>query len=142
MRTLLIAFATLVLPGVASAQAAFEMLDADRDGFVTAVELQAINGATPDLALALLRRKDGNGDGVLQAHEFASESRGAPAVLPGRIQVRGDLSKADADRDGKITLAELKSGVSAQHAPVMEAVFRQTDVNGDGFISKEEIPAP
>lgn len=49
--------------------------------------------------------------------------------------------KADADKDGKVTLAELTAAIEARMKSEREAVFGKMDANGDGQVSKEEFLA-
>jgi Ca2+-binding EF-hand superfamily protein len=46
------------------------------------------------------------------------------------------FAKADADRDGKVSLDEAKA-----NAPKMAEHFSEIDKNGDGFITKDEMKA-
>lgn len=57
----------------------------------------------------------------------------------------GGLKAADKDKDGKITLDELKAWGAAKDKPVPEkriaALFKKRDANGDGAISGDELKA-
>jgi Ca2+-binding EF-hand superfamily protein len=94
---------------------------------------------------------DRDGDGALSAAEAA---RVFPLPLPGGREVALDFAKADADKDGKVSRAELKSYYRrAGFAPVVlvveppaaealrlgEALFRHLDRDGDGKLTKAEL---
>lgn len=51
------------------------------------------------------------------------------------------FQKADADKDGKVTLAELTASIEARMKSEREAMFAKIDANGDGQVSKEEFVA-
>lgn len=51
------------------------------------------------------------------------------------------FQKADADKDGKVTLAELTAAVEGRMKIEREAMFARIDANGDGQVSKEEFLA-
>jgi Ca2+-binding EF-hand superfamily protein len=51
------------------------------------------------------------------------------------------FQKADADKDGKVTLAELTAAIEARMKSEREAIFAKMDSNGDGQVSKEEFLA-
>jgi len=65
-----------------------------------------------------------------------------PAIPPEEL-----FQQADADKDGKVTLAELTAAVEAHVKNERGAVFDRMDANHDGNVSKEEFlafepPAP
>jgi hypothetical protein len=95
----------------AGARRMFEKMDGDRDGKVTAVEMDAarekITGkkaaAEGELTAAdKIKVVDANGDGVLGAEEHAQGSR--------RM-----FDEMDADRDGTLTRAEFGAGHAKLH---------------------------
>lgn len=51
------------------------------------------------------------------------------------------FQKADADKDGKVTLAELTTALDARMKSEREGMFARIDANGDGQVSKEEFLA-
>ena len=64
----------------------------------------------------------------------------APAGMAGsdmRAAMRDALTfeKMDADKDGKVTMAEYQAAM----AKVTETRFKAMDTNGDGVLSKEEV---
>ncbi len=99
-----------------------ERFDADRDGALSAVEIQTMRGT-------LFDRFDGNGDGVLDAQEQKSLSaRFKRAASAGK-----ELLNADTDHDGRLTREEYLQSPR----PLME----QADTNHDGHLTREEMIA-
>jgi Ca2+-binding EF-hand superfamily protein len=103
----------------------FAEQDADRDGQITRKEWKG-----NDISFA---QQDTNGDGVLSGSEVAV----APAAPSGStsqagVHDRGRLErlfrKLDANRDGRLTPAELKATER----------FQRLDVNHDRIVSKDE----
>lgn len=111
----------------------FQMLDANRDGRITWDEAWAF--VTTRFGTA-----DADRSGSLSVEEFGTlRMRGADAQAPrpenaARMeQMRGGMFRAlDADRNGQVTLDEVR--------PMVEARFRAADVNGDGAVLREEVP--
>lgn len=96
-------------------QQRFGEADRDRDGGLTLAEMQAV------------RMQGGRGDGGRP--EGAREGMGGGH----RGQFAGMMFRAvDADRDGRVTLAEIR--------PMVEARFRSFDANGDNAVSRDEVP--
>lgn len=113
----------------------FDQADTNLDGKVDEAE-----------ARSLVERRfaamDANKDGAVtleewQVHAAAQGPRRAP---PGPMAERMKAHQAamfraaDADRDGKVTPAEL-SVIAGQ-------MFRMADANGDGAITRDELPQP
>ena len=156
----------------------FAKRDTNRDGFLTADELQMRGGMRGQTANVIMRhmgsdgspramgdanvafdRLDANHDGKITRDEFGKarqiriEKRvmvdgqpgmGAPGVPSQRREVRiirrgggmmgaALLQRADANRDGRVTLAEA-TGAALQH-------FDMMDANRDGRITPEERAA-
>jgi Ca2+-binding EF-hand superfamily protein len=117
------------------AETLFNEADANRDGRITAEEGWAAFSAR-------FGRADANGDGGVSWEEFrayaqaqaAANNRPVPAGDQGaRMDARGQafFRAMDADRDGRLTLAEIR--------PFAEAMFRARDTNGDGALTREEL---
>ncbi|UQI49506.1 EF-hand domain-containing protein [Streptomyces sp. HU2014] len=66
----------------AEARKAFERFDVDGDGLITAAEYKSVMAqlgdfhVTETVAQAIIKNKDGNGDGVLSFDEFWSSLNG------------------------------------------------------------------
>ena len=98
-------------------------LDADRDGTISAAEIEA--------APAALAKLDRNGDGLLTEEEYRPMRRGGgrggnPEDMFNRLFAENDKNK-----DGKLAVSELPDR--------MREFMATADANKDGFISKEEM---
>lgn len=123
-----------------------------------------------------LSQADANGDGIVTREEFdstqkkPSHANGKPSFetltsafdknkdgilskdeVPAQVWER--LSKADTDKDEKVTLEEFNAyqpkgeqngRVNAQRGgrPTFDTLLKNFDKNRDGALSKEEVPAP
>jgi hypothetical protein len=118
----------------------FGAADANHDGRVTEAE------AWTALA-ARFADADTNKDGGLTWDEFrahlqaqAATRRGdrpaPPAARTDRMESRAQdfFRGVDADRDGKVTMPELR--------PFFDATFRAHDLNNDAALSRDEIRSP
>ena len=72
-----------------------------------------------------MKRFDKNADGVLDAAEIAA--------MPERVRER--VLNADADKDGKVTVDELKAAFAKRG----HEHFVKNDKNADGFLTKDEV---
>lgn len=54
-------------------------------------------------------------------------------------QVKEYFAKIDANKDGAITMDEVKAYQDARRAERLDAMFKQMDKNGDGMISRDEF---
>ena len=153
-------------PGVVQRRMVLEALDLDRDGEISATEIEQ--------ASLSLRQLDRDQDGrILLAELMAPRADSSPAEnelahqvmsfdkqgkgyvvaedLPARM--RGIFERADRNHDGKLTLQELQAAGSHQNAPAGGGNARQSaveffrrdpllmaiDLNHDGELSQEEI---
>lgn len=101
----------------------FATADADRDGVVIRDEFVRYRDGN-------FGRLDRNGDGVVTRDDFSRIARLRPEA--GK-RLAAMIAQADANRDGKLTRAELAA------APT--PIFDRADGNGDGSVSKAEAEA-
>lgn len=123
--TLFFALSTLVLAQPRRGGPAMMLLDADRDGVITAAEWQN--------APAVLAKLDTNGDGKVSPDELRP-----PGPPPGGgEEMAARMMSFDKDGDGKLSAAELPER--------MQGMMERADKNKDGFLTKDELtaaPAP
>ncbi|HOV75550.1 MAG TPA: EF-hand domain-containing protein [Candidatus Hydrogenedentes bacterium] len=105
--------------------------DTNGDGAISMDEARAI---VPDLPASLFNALDANGDGVLSAADLGAPP---PPVDPAELLTRL-LGMADANRDGKVTLEEAQ----ALMPQLTAEVFAGLDRNGDGSLSRDDLPSP
>jgi Ca2+-binding EF-hand superfamily protein len=106
----------------------FAMMDADKDGKVSAAEHAA--GAK-----AMFEKMDSDKDGKVTAAEMTA----AHKAVTGRKAAKSDMSSedkikaVDANGDGILTAEE--------HATASESMFAKMDADKDGLLSKKEMAA-
>ena len=138
---------------VAMVRERFARIDANRDGFVAREEMRgarderraqrmAMRGANAGQRAnpgAMFDRLDANRDNMISRDEFErgralrAERRGDRMERRGqRMAMRGTggMLRADADRDGRVSLAEAQAAALAR--------FDRADLNRDGRITPEE----
>jgi Ca2+-binding EF-hand superfamily protein len=106
--------------GQSRAQAAFDRIDTNKDGFIDRTEMRASRAA-------LFDRLDTNKDGQLTAEEMRAgrPSRGQRAANTQRTISRDDfiaradqsLARRDTDKDGKLSFAEFSARRTRTPAP-------------------------
>lgn len=122
---------------------AFVRLDANKDGKISVAEADAVRPKGAKAAAAksagfhgLFARADINKDGTISKTEFDAMG----LQLKARMEKAGDRQEAlgarmfdqsDANKDGKVTLAELQQPALAR--------FDRADANHDGKISADEL---
>ena len=160
--TMKIMLAALIVAGlsVASLQAedskpdqagVFKRLDTNGDGKLTAEEIPTEKRAFFDRAL---RSGDGDGDGALNAAEFAKafsagrdsdrERDSRPRRRPGSSSgsrstpyAAGFIKRLDKDGDGKVSSEELPQTYRAR----LGGKFEEFDKNKDGALNQQEVAA-
>lgn len=104
----------------------FAMMDADKDGKVSAEE--HAGGAR-----AMFEKMDADKDGKVTAAEMTASHK----AVTGKAAKKSDMSSADkikvvdSDGDGVLTAEE--------HATGSQAMFGKMDADKDGFLSKGEV---
>lgn len=129
----------------------FRRVDQDGDGRIGRKEFldgapQGPRGARSTNLDELFSRIDGNDDGVIDEaeHNRALQTLGPHTkerATPGEL-AKQLFEKADGDRDGKVTAAELRSAAPPESSDSMlDALFKEADKDDDGTISLQELEA-
>ena len=122
----------------------FDRFDTNHDGQITAAELAAAHarraratGSQPAQAgfHGLFARADTNKDNVLTRAEFDAMGQQLKARMEHASVARGGTAtrmfdKADANRDGRVSLAEMQQAALAR--------FDHVDLNHDGTVTPDE----
>ncbi len=101
----------------------FDEIDANKDGSLSKTELEAVGAAR-------FAEADENGDGALSKEEIQKRMSKRAASRVDRM-----MERLDADKDGKLTQAELEA------RPRRGEAFARIDADSNGSISKEEFEA-
>jgi hypothetical protein len=118
----------------ARASAISQILGYDLDGDLTVTRSELAGGVSGEPVVRdrqvtnLLAQYDGNADGTITVAEAAASAR-----KNDRDALRGTLLALDPDRDGRLTVVELRG--------LADQAFRQVDGDGDSKISAEEHKA-
>ncbi len=102
----------------------FEELDTNADGKLSKEEMQA--GAK-----GMFGSADANADGKITKEEMVAAASERAAKRFDRM-----IEKHDADKDGALTMDEIKTG---KREARMEKMFDRVDADNDGFITQEEM---
>lgn len=144
----------------------FARVDANRDGFITNAELQAV-GAQRQAKLAerakeradkfdpaaMFARLDANKDGkITQAEADAAHNARAQAKgkVPAKPHANGFFARLDTNKDSMITRAEFDAAAAQMHARLEQAgmhhgggfgehMLAAADLNKDGKVSTAEM---
>jgi Ca2+-binding EF-hand superfamily protein len=109
---------------LAGATQTFERFDADKNGEVAKAEVDAKREAFRDARKAFREVKTTDGEAKQAAREALRDAR------MDRMGARM-FERADADKNGTLTKAEMETAANA--------MFKQRDSNGDGFITMDEV---
>jgi Ca2+-binding EF-hand superfamily protein len=103
------------------------VLDADRDGSISAAEIQQAASAMADL--------DRNGDGKLTQEELRPQGGGPPPRGQANGMAPDDtvntLMQFDKNKDGKLSKDEVPER--------MQGIFARNDSNQDGILTRDEL---
>jgi Ca2+-binding EF-hand superfamily protein len=105
----------------------FEAMDADNDGKLTEVEMEAYR-------VARLTALDVDNDGKVTLEELAAIGM-ENAKKRAERRAEQMMERHDADKDGVLTVAELTA------RPERRSMFSRIDTDGDGAITKTEAEA-
>ena len=105
----------------------FDQLDADKDGKVTAAEMEASRTARVTAA-------DANGDGLMSAEELAAMHLADMSVRASAMAAEM-VTRMDTNGDGLLSAAEM----AARPGPAQ--MFDRIDADGDGALTREEADA-
>lgn len=103
----------------------FQRLDANADG---ALRLDEVPAEKQRLLARLIRAADKNGDGQLSREEFATGLKSAAAQRLAGSDPQNTAEQGVGDR------------ARAGARPDAAAIFRRMDRNGDGQVTKDEVP--
>jgi len=109
--------------------------DTDKDQKVSMEEFKVAMPKDAEKRFALM---DKNKDGVItldDAPEGPAAEMGNPMGMPPRSPMQGMLEKADANKDGKLSLEE----ITAAKPGFPKEVFEKMDANKDGLIESGEF---
>ena len=118
---------------IANMDTQFKVIDADKDGVLTAAEIEKSQQATTDLrnaakAQLLFGQLDSDKNGQLSPAEFAR------IPLPGiKPDAKPMIARMDLNKDGKVTLVEYRGGTLVN--------FDRLDADKDGIVSGAEMKA-
>ena len=117
---------------IATMDGEYKKLDANSDGIITKIELEASQQRTRTAALAQQARElfvkfDTDRNGQLSLAEFIYATSGGPQQRP---DVTPMMTKLDANRDSKVTLVEYRT--------VTLTGFDKLDTDKDGVVSVAE----
>jgi Ca2+-binding EF-hand superfamily protein len=116
--------------------------DADQDGKISVDEFMREAAPETQGTLAdLFKAADKDQDGALSPEELEGLGRATPDEPAAPVVRKADPSTGDTDGDGKISLEEFTSGATgdAYNTTMLQGLFRSRDVNGDGFLSGDEL---
>eukprot|EP00074_Homo_sapiens_P080771 XP_011543483.1 calcium-binding protein 4 isoform X1 [Homo sapiens] len=134
-------------------QAAFEEFDTDRDGYISHRELgdcMRTLGYMPtemellEVSQHIKMRMGGRVDFEEFVELIGPKLREETAHMLGVRELRIAFREFDRDRDGRITVAELREAVPALlgeplAGPELDEMLREVDLNGDGTVDFDEF---
>jgi Ca2+-binding EF-hand superfamily protein len=114
-------------------QARFKESDANGDGKLSFEEFSAMNDSRHEkMAEEFFKRADTNSDGCLQPVELETMHAQRPPRPDGEQHQEKPFEEKDLNGDGKLSLAEFKTGMAHR-------MFQHMDANGDGYVEIAEF---
>ena len=123
----------------------FEMLDLNKDGQLTKVEIcQALKKVLPTENIDeqkvsnIIDDMDGNKDGVISFEEFLRVTIGQKLIFD-KNNLKMAFDAFDINKDGKLSKEELKHVLNTPTSEYVDTLISLIDDNRDGYISFEEF---
>eukprot|EP01025_Chloroclados_australasicus_P022122 TRINITY_DN2296_c0_g1_i1.p2 TRINITY_DN2296_c0_g1~~TRINITY_DN2296_c0_g1_i1.p2 ORF type:complete len:497 (-),score=108.07 TRINITY_DN2296_c0_g1_i1:352-1842(-) len=129
---------------IAGLKAMFQSIDTDKSGTITVQELKEalkLKGANlPDEELQnIMANADVDGDGVIEYEEFLASTMHINKLEDDEAMFQA-FQHFDTDKNGKISLDELKVALAQRHKDLdIEAILNEVDKDGNGNIDYEEF---
>lgn len=123
---------------IEAVKTAFQAIDKDGDGNITAEELkQCFRDLSDEEILLILRNADFNGNGQISYEELLmlTLQRKIASKEERLIQVFRSIDK---NGDGRLSPDELKEALGS-YGTEMTSILKAADINSDGFIDYEEF---
>lgn len=119
----------------------FQDADADADGTLTVAEIEIFTTSPP--VERIFARLDRDGDGRLTSAELAREGRGPGPRLVERLDADRDgaVSREEFRRGAAARHAEERHDAGRQWSDRFAVMLRGMDVNGDGRVNRDEFAA-
>ena len=123
----------------------FEMLDLNKDGQLTKVEIcQALKKVLPtenideEKVSNIIDDMDGNKDGVISFEEFLRVTIGQKLIFD-KNYLKMAFDAFDINKDGKLSKEELKNVLNTPTSEYVDTLIALIDNNKDGYISFDEF---
>ena len=123
----------------------FEMLDLNKDGQLTKVEIcQALKKVLPTENIDeqkvsnIIDDMDGNKDGVISFEEFLRVTIGQKLIFD-KNNLKLAFDAFDINKDGKLSKEELKHVLNTPTSEYVDTLIALIDNNKDGYISFDEF---
>jgi Ca2+-binding EF-hand superfamily protein len=109
----------------------FSEIDANKDGFITAQELEAYHQSLmKNKGNAPLRNESGPGEQRMQDKK-AYDPSGTGKSMPRQMTPEQEIAKMDTNNDGKVSAAEWEAAARQR--------FSKMDKDGDGTLTAQEL---